>query len=170
MPGFVINGTGNQYPIPNKLETVRAHRYIIEVLGPITMREHLVVAKDFQIPKWTVNKHEVVTTLTYKYAKGVNWGDATIVFYDTTSPPVLDSLNKWKDQVYTDTDGIGIHGSGGYKQDSILNELDGTGEIIRTIKLKNSWPIDVDYGKLSYADSNINLINLTLAVDYVEFE
>jgi len=170
MPGFVINGTGNQYPIPNTLETVRANRFIIEILGPITLREHLVVAKDFQIPKWTATKQEIPTTLMYKYAKGVNWGDASITFYDTMDPPILDSLNEWKDLVYSITNGIGVHGSGGYKQDTVLNELDGEGGIIRRIRLKNSWPVDVDFGKLSYADSNINLVNLSLSVDYVLFE
>jgi hypothetical protein len=111
-----------------------------------------------------MQKQEITTTITYKYSKGVNWNDATIVFYDTKS--VLEQLHIWRDLVHTVNEGVLSHSD--YKKDSVIDELDGKGNVLRSIKLKNSWPLNIDYGKLSHADSNINLVELVLSTDYVE--
>ena len=170
MPGFVIAGTGGESAgsgVPNTIETYRSHRWYISQLGPVIQRESLIVAKDVTLPKWTPEKQEIVgTSIVYKYAKSVKWSDVTIIFYDTMKNPILDQLQNWQNMVFTNINGIGIHGGNGYKQNSVILELDGSGEIQRNITLNNSWPLIIDYGKLSMTDSNIKLIELTLSLDY----
>lgn len=169
MPGFVINGYGNQYPIHNNIETFRRHRWVIQQLGPITHRNVLIVANEITLPKWTPDKIEMVYSVEYKYAKNVKWSDCTISFYDALNDySIIDELQDWRDKVHTIENGILKHSD--YKQDSVLIELDGKGSEARKCTLKGSWPISIDYGKLSMSDSTIKLVELTLSLDYAIFE
>jgi len=168
MPGFTINGFGNQREIPNNLETARNYRWYIRKLGPITSMRSLIVAKECTLPRWEPQKQEIEASLKYKYAKSINWSDVIISFYDTFTDPILDQLNKWRDKVYTNNAGVKKHGGGGYKDDTVILQLDGSGNEIREITLKGSWPLSIDQGKLSMADNNITLVEVTLSIDYAE--
>ena len=65
--------------------------------------------------------------------------------------------------------GIGTHSpSGGYKQESKFDLLDGSGATINSYTLKNSWPINISQGKLTYTDTEIKIVTVTLAYDWAE--
>ena len=174
MPGFFINGSGGDQLSPsNTIETHRKHRWLIEKLGPIDSFETAaLIAESVQLPEVDIEQHDIkAALLTYKYAKGVKWGDATITFYDTTQ--ILSTIEKeWRDLVYTNAAGVLKHtpGSNGYKQDTTLQQLDGKGAIVRRLTLKNSWPRKIAHGPLSYGSSDIKLVTITLALDFVERE
>ena len=173
MPGFFINGVGGDLLDPsNTVETHRQHRWAIEKLGPIDFVFDFLIAESVQLPEVEIEQHQIKgSVLTYKYAKGVRWSDATITFYDTDN--LLDSLEtSWRDLVYTNDLGVRTHGAGndGYKQDTVILQLDGSGKNIRKLKLKNSWPRRISHGPLSYGSSDIKLVTLVLALDFVERE
>lgn len=165
MPGFVIGGTGNG-PDAN-METLREYRWLVTRLGPMD-RELLKIARDITLPDYKVDVLEVLGTfLYYKFAKSVRWDDVSIVFYDDGK--LLGDMNQWRDLVFTNEDGIQVHTPGqGYKQDAEIQLLDGAGEPVNTIILKNAWPRSVSQGRLSMTSTRIKEITIVLAYDYAE--
>jgi len=168
MPGFVINGKGEPGP-PNTIDLLYNHRWMITQLGPISQNDTLV-ARDLGLPDLKFDKQEILAGLIwYKYAKSVRWDDASVTFYDNGD--IGKKIQEWQDSVFTVADGIKQHHpSGGYKKDSIFSLLDGEGTERQKFTLKNSWPISISPGKLSYTDTNIKLLVVTLSFDWAEFE
>ena len=163
MSGFSVNGTGGGPP--NTVETLRDHRWLINQLGPVET-DQLIFAKDLQLPDLRFDKLEVLGgALWYKFAKSAKWEDITVVFYDTGD--MLEQLNKWRDLVFTNDDGIKIHApSGGYKDICEFILTDGDDVPINAITLHNAWPLVISQGKLTYTSSNIKLISVTLSYDF----
>ena len=171
MPGFKIENYDSNGP-PNTVETARSHRWFISKLGPVGNENDIFIklAKEMTLPTWKVEQLNVLgASLNYKFAKNVKWEDITITFYDTIS--ITQKLEDWRNKVHKNDTGIGNHGiSGGYKDTCEFTEVDGKGVTIRKVTLNGSWPSTVGYGKLSYADSSIKLVELTLTYDYAEIE
>jgi len=162
MPGFEI-GTGGGGPA-NNLPTLRQHRWEITQLGPVT--SSLDVARDLQLPNFNVEREKVWgANSTYKYAKGVDWEDVTVAFYDLFD--IYGRLKKWMDTVWTPEQGL--HPAGDYKMESFFKMLDSRGAVIQTFKLVNSWPVKVSHGPLSYTSSEIKYTQVTLSYDWAEF-
>jgi hypothetical protein len=169
MPGFNIAGYGGD--LVSTLEPARAHRWVIQQLGPITQRGAMLVAKELNLPQWKTERIEILgTTLWYKFAKNVKWDDIQVTFYDIPQPEysAFDEINKWRDLVHTNKTGILKHGGNGYKRDCVFQEQDGKGESIRNIRLKNAWPASMTWGKLSYVSTDLKIIDLTLSYDWAE--
>jgi hypothetical protein len=162
LPGFAINGRGGV--LSNKVELLFNHRWIIERLGPIDQRACLV-ARDLGLPDTKIDRQEVLGGLLYyKFAKSVRWDDAIVTFYDDQT--IYSQLLNWQSKVYSVKTGIGQHHpGGGYKMDSVFALTDGEDVTLETIILKNSWPAQISPGKLSYTNSDIKLITVTLAFD-----
>jgi hypothetical protein len=165
IPGFNIGGSGDGPA--NTIETLRQHRWIIRKLGPIG-RESLIVAKEVTLPELRLERQEILGGLIwYKYAKAVKYEDAQVIFYDTGK--FLQEIQAWQDKVYKLDTGIGSHVPGkGYKLDSQFDLLDGSGNTVNSYTFKNSWPALIAQGKLSYTDSEIKVVTITLAYDWVE--
>jgi hypothetical protein len=171
MPGFKIDGYGNSDNIPNTIEIARSHRWRIENLGPIQQPENKLVARDLTLPTWKPERLEILgTTLYYKYAKNIKWEDVTVIFYDNYK--IGTEIDRWRDRVHTNIDGIKKHGAGnqGYKLECEFHEIDGRANIKRKLKLFGAWPTNINYGKLSYTDTSLKVIELTLAYDYAQIE
>lgn len=166
MPGFVICDKG-QGP-PSTSEAKFSHRYEIIILGPV-QRDALLFAKDLTLPTFNAERQEILGgSLIYKYAKNIKWDDVNISFYDVVKPSISEELDKWKDLVATAESGLQKHSD--YKKDCVFRELDGFGDSLRTINLKGAWPASIAYGKLSYADSSLKLVEMTISYDYATFE
>lgn len=165
MPGFNIGGGGDGPD--SKLELLFNHRWIIEQLGPIS-RDQLIIARDLMLPDLKIERQEINGgTIIYKFAKSVKWDDVQVTFYDDGN--ILNEIRDWLELVYTNDEGIKSHApSGGYKQECKFKLLGGEGKAINTIVLKNAWPVSVSQGKLTYTNSDIKLITLTLAYDWAE--
>lgn len=168
MPGFKIGGTGEGPS--NSLETLRENRWLITEFGPITDRERLLIAKEVGLPDYSADILEVLGGLIwYKYAKGIKWKDINVVFYDDGK--VLQAVQSWKDLVYTNDGGIQAHNPGsGYKKDCTFELLDGMGEPLLKVKLKQAWPSQILTGKLSYTSSEIKIVTVILSYDFAEIE
>jgi len=55
-----------------------------------------------------------------------------------------------------------------YKQDSVFSLLDGSGDTVKKITLKNSWPANISQGRLTYTESDFKYLVVTLAFDWAE--
>jgi hypothetical protein len=165
MPGFKIAGYGGD--AVSTLETLRPHRWRIIQLGPITAKDYLLTAKELTLPQWKAEQLTVLgAVLTYKYAKNVKWDDISVTFYDTKG--LAAEIEKWRSLVNTDDKGILVHGSGGYKKECEFEELDGNGDAVRDIKLFGAWPNTINYGKLSYTNSELKSVDLSITYDYAK--
>jgi len=164
MPGFIVDGYGTGAALP---KTVRMqHLWSIEKLGSINVRD--LYAKELGLPKFTVAVEKVKGgAIEYKYASGVTWEDVTVTFYDVQG--LLPEIEKWKSSVYNDASGIGAS-SMGYKQDSRFALIDGQGSVQARYTLKNSWPSQIDHGKLTYTESDAKLVTITLTYDTATME
>jgi hypothetical protein len=165
MPGFKIGGTGDgPTNTPNPLMN---YRWLITELGPVGRGGQLLqFAKDVTLPNMRMERQEILGGLVwYKFAKAVRWDDAEIVFYDTGD--LLPKLQEWQDMVFKLDKGIQKHSpSGGYKMVCSVDLLDGNGEVVNTHKLMNAWPVSINQGKMTYTNSEIKLVTLTLSYDY----
>ena len=167
MPGFNIGaGAGGSEP-SNTTELNRNHRWRIISLGENTIpRQSLIFAKSLQLPGFTIEEETVQgAAIRYKFAKIVSWEDVTITFYDNVG--LVDNLLKWQNLVYDS--GAGIKLANDYKKSSSFELTDGNGATAGpTYFLINSWPKSLSHSQLSYEDSEIKLINLTLSYDWAE--
>lgn len=169
MPGFKIGGIGDG-PENTIGSLLHEHRWLIGQLGPIFVGANSGIwAKEVTLPTSVIERQEILGgLLVYKFAKSVKWEDVTITFYDTQN--LYPELCKWKEGIYTNKSGIKTHkpgdGKDGYKAITIIDLLDGTGKSLKNIKLHNSWPSNIDEGRISYESSEIKLLTITLAYDW----
>lgn len=171
MPGFNIGSGGNGQP-SNTTEAFRNHRWRIVSLGAdgvdggVINRDKLVFAKTLQLPEFNVEE-EMVTgaAIKYKFAKIVNWGDVVVGFYDVSG--VYDGLMTWQGKVYKAQTGIGI--ADDYKKECRFQLTNGQGQEDGPLYvLKGSWPKIISHSTLSYEDSDLKMVNLTLSYDWAE--
>ena len=138
MPGFIIGGAEANIEgvSSNTVETHRQHRWRIIKLGPIDFSLEFLVAQSFQLPNVNIEVQEIkAALLTYKFAKAVNWDNASVTFYDAL--PTLDRLETlWRNKVYSNEDGIKSHKD--YKFDTIIELLDGAGKATIKFILKRA--------------------------------
>jgi len=166
MPGFIVGSVGDQNTPANTIETLRNHRWRIARLGPVS-RFPLVLAKELQLPESLVDKQEILGGLiVYKYAKSVNWPDLRVTLYDDGE--VTQELQKWKDQVYESDSGIKLHNN--YKQNCRFELLDGTGVVVIRVTLSGAWPYRISHGDLSFTNSEIKIVTVTLSYDDAQIE
>lgn len=159
MGGFNISGGDGP---SNTIETLRAHRWVITKLGPISQTT-LQVARDVNLPQMRIERQEVLGGLIwYRFAKSVKFEDVEVVFYDTSG--VLKDVEAWKALVWTPESGIQQHTT--YKKDCIFSLA--SGGIKETITLKYAWPAAISHSRLSYTNSEIKQVNLILAYDWAE--
>lgn len=165
---FNIGGDGNYGGPSNVAETLRMHRWAVTQLGPINI-DNLKMLKDLQLPDFEAQIQEIQgAQLAYKYIKGVKWGDVQVTFYDDGS--LLDELIEWKSTIYSAGRGIQKHNPGfGYKQDCTFLLLNGCREVENKLVLKNAFPKSIQNGKLSYTDTSIKVVSVTLAYDWSEW-
>jgi hypothetical protein len=165
---FNIGGDGDYGGPSATTEVLRNYRWAAIQIGPI--QANLKMLKDLQLPDLELTIQEIQgAQLTYKYAKGVKWADAQIVFYDDGS--ILDELIEWKKKIYSSGTGIKSHQPNlGYKQDCKFILLDGCRNEVNSVRLKNAFPRQIQSGKLSYSDTNLKVVNVTLTYDWAEFE
>lgn len=165
MSGFMIGGSGGD--VPNTIETLRVHRWLITKFGPVSPRR-LLIARDLNLPDLNIEQQEVLGGLIwYKFAKAVRWQDAQVAFYDDGG--IGFAIDNWKDKVYTNEDGIKTHTPGsGYKMDCEFQLLDGQDAVDNKLILHGAWPKAISEGRLTYTSSDIKLITVTLAFDWAE--
>jgi hypothetical protein len=168
MPGFSIF-TQEQEAAPPPKAIFPTFLWVIRNLGPITGLDisDRIYAKDISTPTISFDVEELTETgaaLVYKFARRAKWDDVTVTFYDTKG--LTASLESWKSLVWSDTQGI--RPSAEYKKDSEFLLVNAFGNPILRYRLKNSWPRQIGYGRLTYTENDAKIVNLTLTYDFAE--
>mgnify|MGYP005817984413 CR=1 FL=1 len=177
MPGFNIAGTSAGQP-PNTVETARSHRYIFSVLEP--MKDVLLYAHKASRPSFEADIIKIHSGQDRIYRPGQHfWKPLEITFYEAVighygpaAPNVpfnntSDFIYGWWQGSMIDTTSSRQYDPTGslYKKECILEMLDGDGNTIWKYNLYGCWPSKVLPSDLSYKETDIADLSVTLQID-----
>lgn len=172
MPGFNIgsSGQGSEEQPGSTFELHRVHRWKIHQLiaggsQSLLTSDDLLYAKSITLPAFNVEEESVRGgSIAYKFAKGINWDDVTVVFYDVFD--LLPNIEKMRQTVWTPEEGLKV--ANNYKGDSEFWLLNGYGDAVRKFILRNSWVKAISHSELTYTNSDIKEVTLTISYDWAE--
>ena len=178
MPGFMVKtqsstvggGVGSQSP---NADTEYYYSYTWEIfhlfedINPSRLDPTLIHARDISLPTFTANMDSLVgASLEYKWAKSVVWEDIKITWYDVRG--LIDIMSKWRKRIWSQDKGLQVASE--YKKLSAINVYDSTWDSGNMIewKLINSWPKMIKHGELTYTQSDVKLVEVTVTYDWAE--
>jgi hypothetical protein len=171
MPGFniTVEGVvcrGDSTPA-NTSETSRRHRYILQVLQPLS-RDLLIVSHKCGRPTPEIDRIVMHHGQDEIYMPGKNrWLPIEISFYDVHSAGGTDNTAKeiynWWSASVLDIEESAI--SQPFKRDGNLYLLDSAGRPVWEYQLLGTWPSKVSPDSLDYSDNSISEITVTLQMD-----
>ena len=165
MPGFIVDGIGSGAP-GNNIETYYTYTWDIQsIFGGSTSKPPLIYLKEMGLPTFSVGQERVKgTSLNYKYASDITWEDVKVTWYDTKG--MLAVIKDWRKSVWTEE--TGIQPPNQYKKESWLRTFLPDASEINGWKLINSWPSSIRHGDLTYAQSDIKVVDVTISYDWAE--
>ena len=165
MPGFKV-GFESVEGIDAKTEFYYTYTWEVPlILGSTTKRNELIILRECTTPTFTVNKESYTgASLEYKFAKSVAWEDVKLTWYDTKG--LIDRIRDWRRTVWTASEGLKTAKE--YKKNSQISCFlpDSTG-VFGWI-LRNSWPSSIRNGELTYTNSDIKVVEVTLSYDWAD--
>lgn len=169
MPGFRVNDLGSG-PVATVQPFYSYTWEILNLFGTNARDSALVYARECTLPTFTANKEIVEgASLIYKYASHIEWEDCRIVFYDVpvSGKTLEDELTEWRERIWTPEEGLKeAANSNGYKKESRISNFNMDESIRQTWVLKGSWPQQIRSGELSYATSDIKLVEVNVVYDW----
>lgn len=174
MPGFIIgNGQSGPGPLAN-VEFHRSHRWVIHTLGipasvggtrTATSAFYRFYAKSLELPSLTLEEETVEgASVRYKFAKKAIWDNITISFYDVFG--LYPALREWQKKIWTPERGLGLVND--YVGRPVFLLLDGQGTEQQRFELVGAYPSKISHGELSYASSEIKLLNVVFTFNWAE--
>jgi len=119
--------------------------------------------KDTTLPTFTAQQDSyVASSLEYKWAKSVTWDDIKVSWYDTLG--LGHKISQWRETVWNPTYGLQVASQ--YKKRSQIDVYLPNGNQVITWCLMGSWPKVIRQGELTYTDSNIKLVEVTVTYDW----
>lgn len=165
MPGFKVSGLGE--PADSRIIPYYKYTWEIDKLFDDVVDGPLIYLKEASTPSWTIEKEEVMgASLKYKFAKSIAFDDIKVSWYDTDG--LAEIIRGWRRRVWTPEEGF--KNPAEYKRLSVIRPMtyDLTGDVVWT--LHNSWPQAVRCGDLTYSDSDVKLVEVTISYDWAEEE
>ncbi len=165
MPGFIVNGLGTGAPASVK----PYYKYTWEVTNfygdGIQTGDPLIYLIEAGTPSWDFDKEEVMgASVSYKFAKSIKWNDIKFTWYDTVGLHV--KVKKWRQSIWRPDQGL--QNPDDYKKLSTLKSLTFAWENPVVWTMFNSWPVSVKAGDLTYTESAIKQVEVTLSYDWAE--
>lgn len=170
MPGFNINGQGQAAgaTAPSNLtETRRKHRWIFEQIGPnLVPTGTLVMLQNAQRPKFSLEEPVMEHNQEKVYFAGKQtWETVTLTWYDgEQNPDVSGDIYFWLENV-VNIDTLVVSDPSFYKRNAKLYMLDGAGSPSETWIMYGCWPKEVNWGDLSYTETEIATIEVQMRYD-----
>ena len=181
MPGFVIStfgGTSGGTPVTEKHNASgRANFYynytweVDNLLGyrpsMVSSFRPIIYLKDATLPTFTANQDSIVGgSLEYKWAKSVIWDDVKFTWYDSVG--LINIMRRWRQSIWDSVKGLQVGHD--YKKRSILRNYLPTWENYKSVPwvLINSWPKIIRHGDLTYTQSDVKLVEVTVSYDWAE--
>jgi hypothetical protein len=103
-------------------------------------------------------------SLEYKFAKNVSYDDVKMTFYEDYG--FIQTMNKWRESVWSPE--TGLTQSNDYKKETIIDIFgphDSINELYSWV-LYGSWPSTIRHGELTYTNSDVNIVEVTVTYDY----
>jgi hypothetical protein len=106
----------------------------------------------------------------------VTWEDIKITFYDTVIAGDSDAqqlkvstvLNSWREKVWSST--TGLANPSDYKKDSKISTYTLDWVIRSTWTLHGSWPSIIKEGDLTYTNTDIKVVEITISYDWAALD
>lgn len=165
MPGFKVQSLGES--VSSRKDYYYIYTWELpNIIGTgVTVNSPLVHLKDATTPTFVVNKENYVgSALEYKFAKSVTWEDVKVSWYDTVG--LIDIIRKWRQSVWTKEDGLLPASS--YKKVTSLRCYLPNGKEEYGWKLQDSWPSQIRSGDLTYTNSDVKIVEVTISYDWAE--
>lgn len=176
MPGFNVSGLGSG---PTNLNKPFCTYTWEAVVLPQGVLPNNIYFRDCTEPTFNVLQEKVESAaVIYKYAAQADWEDIRASFYDVPreGKRLIDAIKRWSESVWTSIDGIKFadktigdplgRGSGGYKSDTRLKVTNSDESDEYTWLLTGSWPSEIKGSDLSYASSDIKIVDMTITYDF----
>lgn len=181
MPGFrigLINAHG-KFSLNDSPRFYASYTWDISLVNGIfnnaRNNESLLLLKSATLPSISFKKIEVEGSVNYKFAGSPIFEDIKITWYDSYG--MGKHIETWFDNMIL-TNGASVPAQN-YKRDTVLTKylvddgaIDNIGNGIDLEEekaeyiLKGSWPISFKESDLTYVESSIKTIELTLTYDY----
>jgi hypothetical protein len=171
MPGFIVDTftgpiggkTGNYSP--RSTEYYYSYTWEIFKLFEDIHNSALIHARDIDLPTFSANMDSIVgASLEYKWAKSVVWDDIKITWYDTVG--LIEVMKKWRKTIWSQDKGLQVGSE--YKKMSEISVYDSSWDNEIRWKLIGSWPKIIKHGSLTYTQSDVKLVEVTLSYDWAE--
>jgi hypothetical protein len=168
MPGFNIGKVTDSNQPNSKANYYYTYTWEVQELFEVTSASKdvpVVRLRDATLPTFSssVDKY-LASSVEYKWAKGVMWDDVKLVWYD--SEGFLDVVEGWRKTIWTAEGGLKPGAS--YKKRSKIRTFlpDGSAGVAWT--LFNSWPSQIRSGELTYTNSDVKTVEVTVTYDWAE--
>ena len=174
MPGFAVAPENVNFNDNNPLAPSRADYYytytwyapVIQGWG-VSDAQSLIHLKEASLPTYTANVEKYIGgSVEYKFAKSVSWDDIKLSWYDTVG--LLPVIREWRMRVWSPA--YGLRSANEYKALTTLTCFLPNGDREYSYLLYGSWPSSIKHGDLTYSNSDVKSIDVTLTYDYAEEE
>ena len=164
MPGFFVRTIGDPSAPADNIETYYSFTWEIPIIfGKATDRTCLIYLRDASLPSFSVGQERVKgASLNYKYASDVTWEDIKVTWYDTKG--MLAVVTAWRESVWT-VDG-GLQPPDSYKKETVIYSSLPDGTAINSWRLVGSWPSTIRHGDLTYTQSEVKVVDVTITYDW----
>ncbi len=182
MPGFYIPYQPPGCPVApeqknqpaNTVETARRHRYLLEVLEPLGKLDNgiLLFLEKCTRPAIEYDKILIHSSQTEIPRPGkTHWKEVEFSFYEKLDGNNNDNLEstcakliyEWHAKTMVNITTSLHNPPSRYLKNATLRMLDGGGSPVWTYNIYDSWPMKVSPSDLSYSDTDISTIAVTLA-------
>jgi len=181
MPGFCISTTDNcnersqYFGASNLAETARRHRYSLEILEPLNNGTGNILSylKKCTRPVFEYEKIPIYNSGDVIHRPGIRkWKPVVMTFYETihvsqsqnfpTGNVTAKLIYDWRSKTMADVNTGIFQKPSAYMKTCVLAMLDGDGNTIWKYSLYDCWPSSTDPCDLSYTESEISEISMTL--------
>ena len=177
MPGFQIStDAGNTEGPRHIIETARNHRFKLEVLEPFgsTSTGILLYLEKCTRPTPEFDQIVIHNGQDEIYRPGKSrWLPVEFTFYEVLNSggnknDAADKIYQWWGQTMLDIQQSSLNPAANFYKRAELAMLDGEGNAIWKYYLYDCWPLKVTPSDLSYADTELGRISVTLHYNKAE--
>lgn len=149
---------------PLSYEPLRKNRFLFRFPSDLGIQEWWVSSASR--PTMTAAATEIPFLNTSTWVIGrYTWDEITVTLRDPIGPSASQAVMEWvrlASESVTGRQGYAVS----YKRDVVIEMLDPTGTAVSQWVLKNTMPVTVNFGELSYDDDALATIEITMRPDY----
>lgn len=149
---------------PLSYEPLRKNRFLFRFPSDLGIQEWWVSSASR--PTMTAASTEIPFLNTSTWVIGrYTWDEITVTLRDPIGPSASQAVMEWvrlASESVTGRQGYAVS----YKRDVVIEMLDPTGTAVSQWVLKNTMPVSVNFGELSYDDDALATIEITMRPDY----